>query len=84
MEKLINVNKTIGIRIKKILKEKEISKYRLEKITGISHSTLASLIGEKKGSCTLRTLMIIIRALGISMSEFFDDPIFESDDLFLD
>ena len=84
MENWIKVNRAVATRIRQILDKINMSQYRLELLAGISHSTMMDIMNVKSESCTLKTAIIIIRALGMTVSEFFDDPIFESDDLFLD
>lgn len=80
----MKVSKAISMRIREILKEKNITQYRLEISSGISHATMMDIMNARRESCNVKTLIIIIRTLGITVSEFFDDPIFESDELNLD
>ncbi len=80
----MKVNKAISQRIKKILNEKNISQYKLEQNAGIPHSTMISIMNGNRESCKVKTLILIIRTLGITVSEFFNDPIFESDELEID
>lgn len=61
-----------------------MSQYRLEKIIAMPHNTMKALMGERNKSVNLRTIMQIIRGLEMTTTEFFDDPIFESDDLEID
>ncbi|MDE5789063.1 MAG: helix-turn-helix transcriptional regulator [Clostridia bacterium] len=72
------------MRISKILQEKGMSQYRLEKITAIPHNTMKTLMGERNKSVNLKTVMLIIRGLDMTTSEFFNDPLFESHDLDID
>ncbi|MBR1925659.1 MAG: hypothetical protein IJ837_02265 [Clostridia bacterium] len=58
--------------------------YRLERIIAMPHNTMKTLMGEKNQSVNLKTVMQIIRGLNMTTAEFFDDPIFESDDLEID
>ena len=58
--------------------------YRLERIIAMPHNTMKTLLGEKNQSVNLKTVMQIIRGLNMTTAEFFDDPIFESDDLEID
>ena len=44
------------------------------------HNTMKTLMGERNKRVNLRTVMQIIRGLEMTTAEFFDDPIFESDD----
>ncbi len=61
-----------------------MSQYRLEKIIAMPHNTMKTLMGERNQSVNLKTVMQIIRGLEMTTAEFFDDPIFESEDLEID
>ena len=71
-------------RINDLLRERNMSQYRLEKITAISHNTMRSLMNERSNGVNLRTVLIIIRGLDMTAAEFFDDPIFDDPELEID
>jgi len=56
-------------KLKTILDEKNITQYRLSKLSGISQSTLSDILTGKKSPSGL-TLQKICTALGVSMAEF--------------
>jgi len=74
----------VSKRIRNILNEKKMTQYRLEQNAGISHSTMSCFLNGRYKSCNLTTVVLIIRALGMTVAEFFDDPIFESEDIVLE
>lgn len=80
----MNLSQAVTIRIRKILDERKMSQYKLEQISGIRHNTMLSFMACKYKSCQLKTLALIIRALDLSFSEFFNDPIFENEDLIIE
>lgn len=80
----MKVSRAISIRIREFLTEKNISQYKLEQNSGISHATMMDIMNARRESCNVKTLIIIIRTLGITVSQFFDSPLFESDDLNLE
>ena len=80
----MKVTNAISMRIKEILKARKMSQYRLEQLSGVSHNTMICLLNSKYKSCNLVTIMLIIRALDMTVSEFFDHEIFESEDLILE
>lgn len=57
---------------------------RLKQNAGISHSTMTSFLNGKYESCNLTTVVLIICAFGMTVGEFFTDPIFESEDLIVE
>lgn len=87
IKETINVNTVAEVvvkRIKEILSEKGMSIYRLEKITAMSHSTMQTLMRADNNSVNLKTVLLVIRGLGISTAEFFNSPLFDDEDLDID
>ena len=80
----MSLNEAFAIRVRKILKEKKMTQYRLEQDTGIYHSTMNSVMNAKYKASNFKTMALIIRALGVSIDEFFNDPIFNFDNLDID
>lgn len=69
--------KVIKRRISELCDERNWSYYRLAKEAGFQQSTLKSIIKEKNMP-SLYTLSKICDAFGITLSSFFDDPLFET------
>ena len=80
----MKLSTAIAKRVSNLLREKNMTQYRLEKITAISHNTMQALMSERYTSVNFRTIMQIIRGLNMTVAEFFNDPIFERDDLEID
>lgn len=59
-------------RIKQIMKSKNISEYRLAKLSGLSQSTISNIFNRNTAP-TIPTIEAICNGLGISMSQFFAD-----------
>ena len=51
----------------------------MEQLTGIYHSTMSAILNNKIEASNYKTMALIIRELGLSMSEFFDSPVFDFD-----
>ena len=77
----MKISKAITTRINEMLIEKDLSWYKLEKITGLSKGTIVGIQYSKYKSVNLTTLVIIIRALSISIDEFFKSPLFSEENL---
>ena len=75
----MNICKAVGMRIGKLLNEREISLYRLEQNSGILHGTMMKIIGEKNKNITLKTVMQIAIGFNMTLIEFLDDELFNSD-----
>ena len=78
------VTKAVVERIKQILKEKNMSIYRLEKITAMSHNTMQSLMRADNNSVNLKTVLLVCRGLGVTAEYFFASNLFEDKDLDID
>ena len=77
----MTVNEAVAKRISDLLEEKGMTQYRLEKNSGIMHGSLQCIMGGRNKTVTLSTLILISKGFGISLLEFLNDSIFESDEL---
>lgn len=78
------VSNAVVKRIKELLERKNMSIYRLEKITAMSHNTMQTLMRADNNSVNLKTVLLVVRGLGITAEEFFASPLFEDEDLDVD
>ena len=70
-----------AIRIEKLLKERNMKLYHLEKSSGILHGTMACIMRRKNKDITLGKIMMIAKGFNMTFIEFLDDPIFHSEEL---
>lgn len=77
----MKLSTAVAERISNILAEKQMSQYRLEKIIAMPHNTLKTLMSGRNKSVNLRTVMQIVKGLDMTVAEFFNDALFESEDL---
>ena len=80
----MNLNRVFALRLSKILNEKKISKYRLEKDSGLTHSALRYIFNESNNDVKFSTIVKVCFALNMSLHEFFNDEIFDIDKLDFD
>lgn len=75
----MQLNDAIRIRINYLLNQKGLSSlWDLYKATGVPKSTINALLGTGKNKLPrLPTLLHICEGLGLTIREFFDDPIFD-------
>ena len=74
----------VAKRIKNILQERKMSVYRLEENSGINHGTMSALTSKRYKTINLKTIVLMIRALGMTVPEFFNDPLFSIENLDVD
>ena len=77
----MTLNQAFSIRVKQILKDKKMTQYKLEQLTGIYHSTMTSILTGKTKASNFNTMATIISVLGLSISEFFNDKVFDFENL---
>ena len=73
----MKLNKAFSLRVRELLKEKNMTQYKLAQETGLYHSTMTDILNCKYQTPNFRNISLIIKALDISMSEFFDSPLFD-------
>lgn len=74
----MTLNEAFAQRVREFLYQKNMTQYKLEQATGLYHSTLTYILNKnnKTKSCNFTTMALIIRELGLTMTEFFDSPLF--------
>lgn len=73
----VSLTEAVGIRIKALLREQNITQYYLCKTGGIPRATVNLIVNGRVKSPQIDTIYQIAATLGISLQEFFDDPIFD-------
>ena len=80
----MKLNTAFALRVREILKEKRMTQYKLAQETGMYHSTMTDILNCKYKSPNFMNISLIIRELGITMSEFFNSELFDFDKLELE
>lgn len=80
----MTVNRALALRLSTLLFLNKMSKYRLEKISGMSHSAMIHIFNEDYKDIKLSTVIRFARAFNMTVAEFLDDPLFENLDLDVD
>ena len=75
----MKLNKAISSRIRELLFNKEMTQYKLEQKSGLTHNTILCIMNNRYESCNLKTLMKIIQALDITVVDFFDSKYFTNE-----
>lgn len=67
----------IATKIKELMKEKDVTIYRLEDLSGVYSSTISMFLTRQTKTIRLENLLFICEGLGISLSKFFEDERFK-------
>ena len=77
----VTVNDAVAKRITALLKEKNITQYRLEQESGIQHGSMQCIMNGRNKTVTLSTVIMLARGFHMSLTEFLNDDIFCSEEL---
>lgn len=77
----MTVCRAVAIRISKLLSAKKMTLYRLEQNSGILHGTMMCIMNERNKNVTLKTVMQIAKGFDMTVIDFLDDALFDSEEL---
>lgn len=77
----MNLNRAFALRLSSLLVEKKMTKYKLEKETGLTHSALRYIFNEVNTDVKFSTIVKVCNALNISLVDFFNDDLFNLEKL---
>lgn len=80
----MKLNKAFALRVREILKAKKMTQYKLAQETGLYHSTMTDILNCKYQTPNFKNMALIIKALGMTMQEFFDSKLFDFEALEID
>lgn len=71
----------LSIRLAELMDEKHLTAYRLSMLTGVNQTTIADIKKKRNNSVNLRIVFELCQGLGIGIVEFFDSPLFKTDNI---
>ncbi len=77
----MTVNDAVAKRISELLREKNMSQYRLEIESGIQHGSMQCIMNGRNKTVTLSTVMLIAKGFNMTLNEFLDDDLFRLEEL---
>ena len=72
----MNISQAVALRIKELLKEKNMSQYKLEHKACLSHETVKSIMKGKAKGVNLKTVIAIADGFDMTVSTFLDNDLF--------
>lgn len=73
----MSLAEAIKIRIFALMKERGFSQYDFYTKGGIAKSTVSQVLNGTRERVAVKTIYEMISTMGVSLKEFFDDPIFD-------
>ena len=77
----MSVSQAVAKRIEMLLKERNMTQYRLEQKSGILHGSLACIMNGRNKTVTLSTVYMIAKGFDMTIVEFINHDIFLSDEI---
>ena len=73
----MTISQALAGRIEELLKEKNMTQYRLAMESGASHAIITDILHCKNKSTSLLVVYNIAQAFGMDLDQFFDTPLFK-------
>lgn len=77
----MQLNKAVSTRLSELLNERNMTQYQLYMKSGVPRSTIGNIINCSYDSVKLRVIHELCQGLEISVSNFFQSPLFEENNL---
>lgn len=77
----MTVNDAVAKRVEDLLKEKNMTQYRLEQNSGIQHGHMQWIMSGKSKTVTLSTVIMLANGFGMTVIEFLSDDMFKYESL---
>ena len=78
---VMQLNEAICKRVSELLLEKKMNGYQLSTRTGLPKSTVSNILNCTYNTMSLRVIHEICQGLDVSLTTFFDSPLFNEDNL---
>ena len=81
MVSVMQLNEAVSKRVTELLKERNMTNYQLSVKSGVPKSTIGNLVNCTYDSVKLRVIHEVCQGFGISITDFFNSPLFAEDNL---
>lgn len=77
----MTIAEALSVRLTELMNEKHLTAYRLSMLTGVNQTTIADIKKKRNNSVNLRIIFELCQGLGIEIVEFFNSPLFKTDNI---
>ena len=78
------LNDAVVERLNKYMGERNLTQYKLAQLSGVPFPTVKSIMQRRTKGISLKTIIMLADGLGVTPSEFIDDPSFSAQNVILD
>ena len=80
----MTINDAVAMRTLDLMRQKNITLYRLEQDSGILHGAMDRILQSKNKTVTFTTIYRLARGFNMTIYEYLDDDLFRREDIELD
>lgn len=77
----MQLNEAVSQRLQELLKERGMTQYQLSMKSGVPKSTIGNVVNCMYDSVKLRIIHELCQGMNLNVSEFFNSPMFEEENL---
>lgn len=77
----MQLNEAVSKRLEELLKQRDMTQYQLYMKSGVPKSTIGNIINCAYPSMKLRIIHELCQGLNISITDFFQSPLFDESNL---
>ena len=77
----MQLNEAVSKRLTELLRERDMTQYQLYMKSGVPKSSIGNVVNCAYDSVKLRIIHEMCQGLNISISEFFNSPLFDENNL---
>lgn len=77
----MTLSEALSIRLIELMKERNLTQYRLFKLSGVAQTTIGDIRLKRNKTVSILIIHELAQGLGISLYDFFDSPLFKGDNI---
>ena len=77
----MTIAEALSKRLIALMEERNMTGYRLSMLSGVNQTTIADIKKMRNTAVNVRIIFELCQGLGIDLSEFFSDPVFNNDNI---
>ena len=77
----MTIAEALSERLTRLMEEKHLTAYRLSMLTGVNQTTIGDIRHKRNTAVNVRILFELCQGLGIEIVDFFDSPLFKTENI---
>ena len=77
----MTIAEALSKRLIQLMEERNMTAYRLSMLSGVNQTTIADIKKMRNTAVNVRIIFELCQGLGIDLSEFFSDSVFNNDNI---